>query len=159
MTVDGGCMDLKRKAERYKRVITQIEELIQKTTDPLARMSTIVAILHHKFDYFFWTGFYRLVDGELTVCCYQGSVACLVLEKHKGVCWTAIDEKKTQIVSDVNKFPGHIACNSHSASEIVIPIWKDDKIVTLLDVDSKDLDSFDEVDAKYLETIVEMIFS
>ncbi|MCK5050559.1 MAG: GAF domain-containing protein [Candidatus Cloacimonetes bacterium] len=151
-------MDKIRKAERYERVISQIEELILKITDPLARMSTIVAILHHKFDYFFWTGFYRLVDGELTVCCYQGSVACLVLTKRTGVCWAAIDQKKTQIIPDVLKFPGHIACDSRSASEIVIPIYKDNEIVAVLDVDSEKPDSFDEVDAKYLEKIAEMIY-
>ena len=148
----------KRKKERYKRVIIQIEELIKKTTDPIARMSTIAAILHHKFDYFFWTGFYRLADGELTVSCYQGSVACIVLEKNKGVCWTAINEMKTQIVPDVHKFPGHIACDSRSTSEIVIPIFKDNEIVAVLDVDSKELDSFDEIDAKYLEKIVGMVY-
>ncbi|MEA2096972.1 MAG: GAF domain-containing protein [Candidatus Cloacimonadota bacterium] len=151
-------MDKKRKTERYKRVTSQIKELIQKTTDPFARMSTIVAILRHKFDYFFWTGFYRLVDGELTVCCYQGSVACLVLEKHKGVCWAAIDEKKIQIVPNVHNFTGHIACDSRSISEIVVPIFKDKEIAAALDVDSKELDSFDEIDAKYLEKIAEMIY-
>ncbi len=148
----------KRKKERYKRVIIQIEKLIQETNDPLARMSTIAAILHHKFDYFFWTGFYRLVDGELTVSCYQGSVACLVLAKHTGVCWAAIDKKETQIVPNVHKYPGHIACDSRSASEIVIPIFNEDVIVAVLDVDSKELNSFDEVDAKYLEKIVELIY-
>ena len=151
-------MDRSRKAERYKRIITQIDELMQKTTDPFARMSTIIAILHNKFDYFFWTGFYRLVDSELTVCCYQGSVACLVLAKHTGVCWTAIDKKKTQIIPDVHKLPGHIACNSRSASEIVIPILKDKEIVAVLDVDSKELNSFDDIDAKHLEEIVKMIY-
>ena len=151
-------MDIRRKEERYKRIITQIDELIQKTTDPLARMSTITAILHNKFNYFFWTGFYRLVDGELIVSCYQGSVACLVLAKHTGVCWAAIDQKKTQIIHDVQKFPGHIACDSRSASEIVIPIYRGEKIVAVLDVDSKELDSFDEIDAKYLEKIAEMIY-
>ncbi|MBT4332543.1 MAG: GAF domain-containing protein [Candidatus Cloacimonetes bacterium] len=151
-------MERSRKIKRYKRVLIQIEELIQKTTDPLGRMSTIVAILHHKFEYFFWTGFYRLIDGELNVSCYQGSVACLVLEKHTGVCWTAIDEKKIQIVPDVHKFPGHIACDSRSASEIVIPIWKNNKIVAVLDVDSKELDSFNEIDAEFLEKIVGMVY-
>ena len=151
-------MNYNKKEERYKRVLIQIEELIIKITDPLAKMSTIIAVLHHKFDYFFWTGFYRLVDGELTVCCYQGSVACLVLSKHTGVCWTAIDEKKTQIIADVRKFPNHIACDSRSASEIVVPIWKDSEIVAVLDVDSKELDSFDEVDAEYLEKIVSLIY-
>jgi len=151
-------MDKTKKAKRYKRIINQIEKLIQETNDPLARMSTIAAILHHKFDYFFWTGFYRLVDGELTVSCYQGSVACLVLAKHTGVCWAAIDKKETQIVPNVHKYPGHIACDSRSLSEIVIPVWRDDKIVAVLDVDSKELNSFDEVDAKYLEKIVELIY-
>ncbi|MDA3813869.1 MAG: GAF domain-containing protein [Candidatus Cloacimonetes bacterium] len=151
-------MDIKIKENRYERIITQIEEIIQKTTDPLARMSTIVAVLHHKFDYYFWTGFYRLVDGELTVCSYQGSVACLVLPKHTGVCWSAINEQKTQIVADISKFTDHIACDSRSASEIVVPVWKDDKIVAVLDVDSKELVSFDEVDAECLEKIVELIY-
>jgi len=152
-------MDKNKKSQRYKRVLTQIEELIQKTTDPLARMSTIAAILHHKFDYYFWTGFYRIVDDELTVCCYQGSVACLVLEKHKGVCWAAIDQKKTIIVPDVHQFPDHIACDSRSASEIVIPVWNDHEIVAVLDVDSKELDSFDEFDVEFLEKIVKYIFN
>ena len=151
-------MEINRKVKRYERIITQITDLIQKTPDQLARMSTIAAILHHKFDYYFWTGFYRLMEKELTVCCYQGSVACLVLEKHKGVCWTAVDEQKTQIVEDVSKFPGHIACDSRSASEIVVPVWKDDKIVAVLDVDSKELDSFDKIDAEYLEKIVNLIY-
>lgn len=151
-------MDKKRKEERYKRIILQIEELMSKTTDPLARMNTIAAILHHKFAYYFWTGFYRLIEGELTVCCYQGNVACMVLPKHTGVCWTAIDQKRTQTISDVHKFPGHISCDGRSASEIVIPIYKDKDIVAVLDVDSKKLNSFDEIDAKYLEKVVEMIY-
>ncbi|HPR18436.1 MAG TPA: GAF domain-containing protein, partial [Candidatus Cloacimonadota bacterium] len=130
-------MNKTNKSNRYKRIISQITDLIQKTPDPLARMSTIVAILHHKFDYFFWTGFYRLVDGELTVCCYQGSVACLVLAKHTGVCWAALDQQKTIVVPDVNQFPGHIACDSRSRSEIVVPVWQDGNIVAVLDVDSK----------------------
>ncbi len=152
-------MNKRVKENRFKRVIIQIEELVQKTTDPLARMSTIVAILHHKFDYFFWTGFYQLINGELTVCCYQGNIACLILEKNKGVCWAAIDEKKIQIVPDVHKFPGHIACDSRSASEIVIPVYKNEQIVAVLDVDSKELDSFDEIDAKYLEKILSLIYN
>ncbi|MCD6177312.1 MAG: GAF domain-containing protein [Candidatus Cloacimonetes bacterium] len=152
-------MDKIRKENRYKRILNQIKKLIPKTTDPIAKMSTIAAILHHKFDYFFWTGFYRLIDGELIVSCYQGGVACLILTKHIGVCWAAIDEEKTQIVPDVHKFDGHIVCDSRSTSEIVVPIFKDNVIVAVLDVDSKELDSFDEIDAKYLEKIVRMIFS
>lgn len=147
------------KEKRYIRIIEQIRDLIKKTSDPYARMSTITAVLHHKFNYYYWTGFYKLVDSELTVCCYQGSVACLVLEKPKGVCWAAIVEEKTQIVSDVHKFPGHIACDSRSLSEIVVPVWKDNEIVAVLDVDSIELDSFDEIDGKFLEEIVKMIFN
>ncbi|MDP8202435.1 MAG: hypothetical protein P9M11_09910 [Candidatus Tenebribacter burtonii] len=152
-------MDKKRKTERYKRVIIQIKELMQETTDPFARMSTIASILHHKFDYFFWTGFYRLVNGEITVSCYQGSVACLVLKKYEGVCWAAIKKMKIQIIPDVHKFPGYIACDSRSVSEIVIPIFKDEEVMAVLDMDSKDLNSFDDVDAKYLEIIVKMIYT
>lgn len=151
-------MNKETKTNRYRRAVIQISDLIQKTTDPFARMSTIAAILHHKFDYFFWTGFYRLVEGELTVCSYQGSLACLVLAKHSGVCWAAIDQNRTIIVRDVQQFPGHIACDSRSRSEIAVPIRKDGKIVAVLDVDSKSLDSFDEVDAANLEKIVDLIF-
>jgi GAF domain-containing protein len=151
-------MNKETKTNRYQRAVIQISDLIQKTTDPFARMSTIAAILHHKFDYFFWTGFYRLVEGELTVCSYQGSLACLVLAKHSGVCWAAIDQNRTIIVRDVQQFPGHIACDSRSRSEIAVPIRKDGKIVAVLDVDSKSLDSFDETDAANLEKIVDLIF-
>lgn len=152
-------MNTDKKEERYKRVTKQIEELITKTEDPLARMSTIAAVLHHKFECFFWTGFYRLINDELIVCCYQGSVACLVLPDHSGVCWVAIDKEKTIIVPDVNKFPGHIACDIRSKSEIVVPVKnKSSNVVAVLDVDSKTLDSFDEIDAKYLEQIVELIY-
>lgn len=151
-------MNKETKTNRYRRAVIQISDLIQKTTDPFARMSTIAAILHHKFDYFFWTGFYRLVEGELTVCSYQGSLACLVLAKHSGVCWAAIDQNRTIIVRDVQQFPGHIACDSRSRSEIAVPIRKDGKIVAVLDVDSKSLDSFDETDAANLEKIVDLIF-
>ena len=152
-------MNTDKKEERYRRVTKQIEELITKTEDPFARMSTIVAVLHHKFEYFFWTGFYRLINDELIVCCYQGSVACLVLEKNKGVCWAAFDKKKTIIVADVHEFPNYIACDSRSKSEIVVPIKdKSGNIVAVLDVDSKTLDSFNEIDTKYLEQIVELIY-
>ena len=152
-------MNTKKKEARYKRVIKQIEELVLKTDDPFARMSTIAAVLHHKFEYFFWTGFYRLINDKLSICCYQGSVACLVLEKNTGVCWKAINREKTIIVADVHKFPGHIACDSRSKSEIVVPI-KDSygNIIAVLDVDSKELNSFNENDAENLEKIVALIY-
>ena len=152
-------MNTEKKKARYQRIYKQIEELIQKTNDPFARMSTITAVLHHKFDYYFWTGFYRLVNDELIICCYQGSIACLILEKNKGVCWEVINQKKTILIPDVNQFPGHIACDNRSKSEIVVPV-KDTygNIIAVLDVDSKELNSFDENDAENLEKIVALIY-
>jgi GAF domain-containing protein len=123
-------------------------------------MSTIIAVLHHKFDHFFWTGFYFLKDGELTVRNYQGPLACQVLEKNKGVCWAGINQKNTIVVPDVHQFPGHIACDARSNSEIVVPVIdKKGVILGVLDVDSEKENSFDEVDAENLEEIVGMIFT
>lgn len=150
-------MDRKKKAARYLRVYQQIQNLILQTSDPISKMSTIIAILHHKFDYYFWTGFYHLNDAKLTVGCYQGSLACLVLES-KGVCWKAINTQETVIVPDVHKFPGHIACDSRSRSEIVVPVFKGKNVLAVFDVDSKELDIFDDIDANWLEKIVELIY-
>ncbi|MFC1887411.1 GAF domain-containing protein [Candidatus Cloacimonadota bacterium] len=153
-------MNCKQKRERYRRIYKQLKLLFQKVPDPIARMSTVAAVLHHKFDYYFWTGFYTLKDGELIVGPYQGPVACLILEKDKGVCWAGINQKKTIIVPDVEKFPDHIACDNRSRSEIVIPLSDHNKqIFGVLDVDSKSLDSFDEIDKAGLEQIVKLIFS
>ena len=147
------------KENRYKRIIDQLESLFVKTIDPYARIATATAVLHNKFDYFFWTGYYRLIDGELRVASYQGSVACLVLAKDVGVCWAGINQGRTLIVEDVEKFPGHIACDSRSKSEIVIPVrGKSGDIVGVFDVDSKNLASFDEIDQKYLEKIIAKIY-
>ena len=115
-------MDPLKKKERYARILEQLGGLLLKTTDPDARMATIVALLHHKMDYFFWTGFYFLKDGELTVRNYQGPLACQVLETNKGVCWAGINSGKTVVVPDVHQFPDHIACDSRSNSEIVVPV-------------------------------------
>lgn len=137
----------------------QLDVLMNKTTDVDARMATIVAILHHKMAYFFWTGFYFISSGELTVKTYQGPLACQVLQKHTGVCWAAIDQKKTIVVPDVHQFPGHIACDSRSQSEIVIPVKnRNGEITGVLDVDSESLGSFDQTDAEWLEKIVNFIY-
>jgi len=153
-------MDSEKKAGRYGRIINQLTELFLKTTDPQARMCTAVAVLHHKMENFYWTGFYRLVDGELTVTTYQGSLACLVLKKHTGVCWAAIDRAQTVIVDDVHQFPGHIACDSRSNSEIVIPVRDESgNICMVLDVDSAEFANFDQTDADYLEQICSMIYA
>ncbi|MBN2280890.1 MAG: GAF domain-containing protein [Candidatus Marinimicrobia bacterium] len=142
------------KENRYKRIIGQLEPLFAKTTDPFARIATATAVLHNKMDHFFWTGYYRLIDGELTVTSYQGSVACLVLAKNTGVCWAGINQGKSIVVEDVENFPGHIACDSRSKSEIVVPVRNQTgEIVGVFDIDSKDIGAFDEIDQKYLEAI------
>ncbi len=152
-------MDKKKKEGRYQRIYKQLEALLVKTDDPFARMSSIIAVLHHKMEYFFWTGFYFLKDGKLIVGQYQGPVACQELAKDTGVCWAGINQQKAIIVPDVEKFPGHIACDSRSKSEIVIPL-KDNKgnIIGVLDVDSNEYNQFDEIDEKYLTQILELIF-
>lgn len=153
-------MDKNKKQGRYERIYKQIAELMPKTNDLYARMSTIIAVLHHKMDYFFWTGFYFLKNDKLIVGQYQGPVACQELEKNTGVCWAGIREQNAIIVPDVEKFPGHIACDSRSKSEIVIPL-KDpkEKIIGVLDIDSNEYNSFDETDEKMLTQILALIYS
>jgi L-methionine (R)-S-oxide reductase len=145
-------------AKRYQRIHVQLESLILKTENRLARMATISALLYHKMPHFFWTGFYLLDKGELVVGPYQGSLACLVLEKKKGVCWAGILGRKTIIVPDVHKFPGHIACDSRSNSEIVVPLFDEkNEIWGVLDVDSEKPNAFSDVDKEWLERIVRLI--
>ncbi|MFH1001047.1 MAG: GAF domain-containing protein [Bacteroidota bacterium] len=152
-------MDLKKKEARYQRIYTQLEKLMLTCSNEEARMASIIAVLHHKMEYFFWTGFYMLVNHELIVSKYQGPVACMLLNKNTGVCWAAINQKQSIVVPDVHKFPGHIACDSRSNSEIVIPLKNRlGEIVGVLDVDSKDLGSFDEIDRVYLEKILNLIY-
>jgi L-methionine (R)-S-oxide reductase len=152
-------MEPRKKKERYQRILKQLEELVFQTNEPGARMATIAAVLHHKMEYFSWTGFYLLTNGELIVSHYQGPLACQVLEKHKGVCWAGIDRHETIIVPDVHEFPGHIACDSRSQSEIVVPLRdKKGKILGVLDIDSTSLNSFDGIDGEFLEKIVTMIY-
>ena len=149
-----------KKAGRYERIIIQLEGLLSKPGDINSRMATISSVLHHKMDGFFWTGFYMLNNGELIVRVYQGPVACQLLKKDTGVCWAGINQQKTIIVADVNDFTDHIACDSRSQSEIVVPIRdKNGDIVGVLDVDSSELNTFDETDQRYLEKIVAMIYA
>ena len=151
-------MDKKKKDRRYERLYSQIKELLKDKDYPVARMSTIVAVLHHKMEYFFWTGFYLLVEGELIVGPYQGPVACILLQKDTGVCWAGANRAETVIVPDVHEFPGHIACDSRSRSEIVVPVISGEgKVIGVLDIDSKDLASFDETDKLWLEKIVALL--
>jgi GAF domain-containing protein len=143
---------------RYERIYTQLGELLQNTGNPISRMATVAAILHHKMPHFFWTGFYILEKGELIVGPYQGPLACQVLEKNTGVCWAGILRRSTVVVPDVHAFPGHIACDSRSKSEIVIPLLdQDNQPWAVLDVDSLKRDAFSDIDEQWLEKIVRLI--
>ncbi len=152
-------MDTKKKAGRYARLYKQIKDLIDKSSNnPLSNMATINAVLYHKMDYFFWTGFYLLQEGKLQVGPYQGSLACINLARDTGVCWAAINQQKPVVVDDVEKFPGHIACDGRSKSEVVIPLKnKSGEITGVMDVDSAVLNSFDEIDVKWLQKIIELV--
>ena len=145
-------------ARRYARILAQLEPLLAATSNRTARLATVAALLHHKLPHFFWTGFYVLDRGELTVGPYQGTLACLVLAKDQGVCWAAVNRRQTVVVPDVHEFPGHIACDSRSASEIVVPLFDERSGVwAVLDVDSRRLDAFSDVDREWLEKIVRLV--
>jgi GAF domain-containing protein len=152
-------MEKSKKQGRYSRLYKQIDGLMAKCDNPISRMATIAAILHHKMEHFFWTGFYLLNDGKLQVGPYQGPVACQELAKGKGVCWAGIRQKESIVVPDVHQFPDHIACDSRSNSEIVVPLKnREGVMVGVLDVDSKDFNSFDEIDALELERIIALVY-
>jgi len=153
-------MEEKKKQGRYLRIYGQLEALTAKTEDPLARMASICAVLHHKMDHYFWTGFYLLKSGRLIVGPYQGPVACQELEQNQGVCWAAVNSAGTVVVPDVHAFPGHIACDSRSRSEITLPVRnREEKITAVFDVDSDRPDAFDRVDRENLEKILKLIYS
>jgi GAF domain-containing protein len=152
-------MEANKKRERYNRIKKQLEPLFKPVQNPLSRMATAASLLHHKFPCFFWTGFYLLQNDELLVGPYQGSLACMKLQKDTGVCWKGINTAEPVIVGNVHEFPGHIACDSRSNSEIVIPLFdEENKITGVLDVDSKEYNSFDIADAEGLSAIVKMIY-
>jgi GAF domain-containing protein len=152
-------MEEHKKDGRYGRIYKQLSELVLKSQNTQARMATIIAVLHHKMDYFFWTGYYLIEDGKMTVNSYQGPVACQILAKDKGVCWEAFNKKQTLVVEDVHAFPDHIACDARSNSEIVVPLKnKSGEIIGVLDVDSSQKASFSELDARWLEKILDLIW-
>lgn len=147
------------KLAKYDRLYEQIRQYVQTTDDIWARLATMEAVLHHKMQSFFWTGVYALIDDELIVRSYQGPVACQKLKHHTGVCWTAVNSGETVIVGNVEEFPGHIACNAMSKSEIVIPIRdREGRIFACLDVDSDRLNAFDEEDEQGLKKILTLLF-
>lgn len=141
------------KTDRYEAIIPQIDSLISGESDLTANLANIAAALKEAFG-FFWVGFYVVKDNQLVLGPFQGPVACTRIAFGKGVCGTAWKEGKTQLVPDVDAFPGHIACSSASKSEIVVPVFKDEKVFMVLDVDSDQLDDFDGQDQKYLEVLM-----
>ena len=144
------------KQERYETLLPQIAAVVEGEADLIANMANVAAMLHETFG-FWWTGFYRVVGEELVLGPFQGPMACTRIRKGRGVCGTAWAEEETQVVPDVEKFPGHIACSSASRSEIVVPVWKEGIVIAVLDIDSAQLATFDETDRRYLEQIVRLL--
>lgn len=144
------------KEERYAVLYPQIESIVKAESDPIANMANVASMIHETFG-FWWTGFYRVIDGVLVLGPFQGPLACTRICKGKGVCGTAWAEGRTQVVPDVEQFPGHIACSSASKSEIVVPIWDGETVVGVLDIDSAELSTFDETDRLWLEKIVKLL--
>ena len=144
------------KEERYKLLTVQIGSLIAGETDSVAMMANVCAAIQETMG-FFWTGFYRVVGDELLLGPFQGPVACMHIGFGRGVCGTAWKQRETIVVPDVEQFPGHIACSSLSRSEIVVPVFdKAGEVVAVLDIDSKELATFDDTDREYLEKIVNL---
>ena len=140
------------KEERYRLFLKQLSALIKDETDETALLANTSAALHEAFD-FFWVGFYLVKNDELVLGPFQGSVACYRIRCGRGVCGTAWEKMQTLIVPDVEQFPGHIACSSLSRSEIVVPIITDNEVRGVLDIDSDQLNAFDEIDRRYLEEV------
>lgn len=143
------------KEEKYAVLYRQIEALMAGESDMIANMANVAAMIHSTFR-FWWTGFYRVVGEELVLSPFQGDLACSRIKYGRGVCGTAWKKAATQVVPDVELFPGHIACSSLSRSEIVVPVWQDGEIVAVLDIDSEYLATFDEMDQLWLERIVKL---
>ena len=144
------------KEQKYELLYKQIEALVAGESDTIANMANIAAMIHYTFG-FWWTGFYRVAGEELILGPFQGPLACSRIRFGRGVCGTAWKEQTTLVVPDVELFPGHIACSSLSRSEIVVPVWQEDKVVAVLDIDSEHLATFDEVDRVWLEKIVALL--
>ncbi|HEY4323387.1 MAG TPA: GAF domain-containing protein [Mucilaginibacter sp.] len=144
------------KTEQYQSLVPQIEALLNGESDLIANLANIAAALKEQFKWF-WVGFYMVKDNELVLGPFQGPVACTRIALGKGVCGAAWKQERTLIVPDVEQFPGHIACSSLSRSEIVVPLFYDSKVFAVLDVDSEELNQFNEVDAKYLEQIIKLV--
>ncbi|MBI4428729.1 MAG: GAF domain-containing protein [Ignavibacteriales bacterium] len=146
------------KEERYEEILPQIESLINGEADFIANLANVAAALKLAFkDEISWVGFYLAKSGELVLGPFQGKPACVRIQMGRGVCGTAAKEKRTVIVPDVSKFPGHIYCDPDSKSEIVVPLMRNGEVLGVLDVDSSSLGAFDETDMRHLERVADMI--
>ena len=146
------------KTDKYATLLPQIQSVVSGEPDMIANMANVASMLHETF-HFWWTGFYRVIDGVLVLGPFQGPLACTRIKRGKGVCGTAWAEQQTIIVPDVDAFPGHIACSSLSRSEIVVPVKRNGEVIAVLDIDIKDLNTFDSTDQKYLEQITQILTS
>lgn len=144
------------KTSKYQEIYKQIESVVGGETDQIANMANTAALLHEAFG-FWWTGFYIVKDGQLVLGPFQGPLACTRINYGKGVCGTSWERKETVIVPDVELFPGHIACSSLSRSEIVVPVFRGEDVFAVLDIDSKELSTFDETDKEWLEKITRLL--
>ncbi|ENH96926.1 hypothetical protein J416_08072 [Gracilibacillus halophilus YIM-C55.5] len=145
------------KEKSYPTVIKQLEALIEEEPDQLANLSNAAALLNQFLDNVNWVGFYLWKEDQLVLGPFQGLPACVRIKSGNGVCGTAVSECQTQLVADVNQFPGHIACDAASQSEIVVPMMKDDKVFGVLDIDSPSKNNFDKTDQHYLEQFVHVL--
>ena len=144
------------KTEKYALLLKQLTGLLEGETDLTANLANAAALIHESFG-FWWTGFYQVRGKELVLGPFQGPVACTRIPFGRGVCGTAWQRRETVIVPDVEEFPGHIACSSASRSEIVVPLFRDEEVIGVLDIDSRELATFDAEDAAGLEAIAALL--
>ena len=144
------------KADKYKELYKQLASLLEGESDQIANMANMAALIHETFG-FWWTGFYIVKGEQLVLGPFQGPIACTRIPYGKGVCGTSWQRQETIVVPDVHEFPGHIACSSLSRSEIVVPIFSNNEVYAVLDIDSKELATFDETDKEWLEKIVKLL--
>lgn len=148
-----------KKQENYELLVKQAKSLLEGETDVVANMSNLVSLLFHEIPSLNGTTYYRFKNNELILGPFQGKPACMHIAVGKGVCGTVAKNKRTEIVDNVHEFPGHIACDSASKSEIVVPVFKDDQFWGVLDLDSPEYSTFDETDNEYLSQIAPLIFN
>ena len=147
------------KIDQYKLLMRQIEELLNDSDPIVTNLSNIVAALKQTFEKISWIGFYLIKNTQLYLGPFQGKVACTKIEMGKGVCGTSAETKKSQVVPNVHEFPGHIACDVESKSEIVIPLMYNDEVYGVLDLDSTEFAAFDDIDKVWLEQICRLVKS